>query len=735
MGRKKVSEMTAEEYAAYKEKAAGWKRNSHRKETAEKTVYVCDFETSTQKWFEKYGKTEVWAWAMTNAHIDNPDPIDMTDNAEVTIGEWDTTKPADSLIEELKSDKYHDGDIIYLHNFKFDGRFLCHILCEHGFTDVSKKVAKRQAQGRFYKKCDGEFALLASGSAWYSLDLTIGTTDDDRRTLHIRDSLKRIPMSVKQMAKEFKLPILKGDIDYDRDPHKPCTPKERKYIRHDVLIVAEVLRQQYQEGFTEMTCASYAYNRYKEYLATLGLSLKTIFPALDPDDEAFARRSYDGGEVVANPALSGTLIGNPFSKKKPCYTWDINSMYPAVYSCMPMPFGKPFHTVPGNDFPSEMKPAVLRKFRGQDHRYFIEVKRAKLSLKKGHVPSIGVAVGFGKRQFAPKIIITDKVFADIRFEMMLMDYDVEELELGRVDVYAACTEFFFGYVQNIVAEKNIAGANGQLMRKALAKIKMNSLYGKFGQAAETDSISCVWDPVYGEVEMEHFTSTGTQKYVPVASIITAEARFLLVSQANKFGYGAVAYMDTDSIHVLQDVEVNGRYITHNCVPYRRRPLPANKDEKMAQISDTLTREQQYNNIIEFEYGHPTEIWCDEYDLGAFKIEANFACAKYLRAKTYFEGSSASEAEIQALRASIANEEWNGEDFIIPGHLDGKEFTLIGCIKGAGIPDEGKMQITADNFEFGLVIDGKLLPKTVKGGCILVPSQYEISEDRTIAFGG
>ena len=74
-----------------------------------------------------------------------------------------------------------------------------------------------------------------------------------------------------------------------------------------------------------------------------------------------------------------------------------------------------------------------------------------------------------------------------------------------------------------------------------------------------------------------------------------------------------------------------------------------------------------------------------------------------------------------------NEEERGDDYIIKGN----GFNLKGCIKGAGIPDNSKQQITVDNFAFGLVLYGKLLPTRVKGGVVLRESLYEIKEELTL----
>ena len=69
-------------------------------------------------------------------------------------------------------------------------------------------------------------------------------------TCTFKDSLKKLPMKVSQIAKAFDLPISKLEIDYTeyRPIGHELTPQERDYIRNDVQIVAQALRQQFGKG-------------------------------------------------------------------------------------------------------------------------------------------------------------------------------------------------------------------------------------------------------------------------------------------------------------------------------------------------------------------------------------------------------------------------------------------------------------------------------------------------------
>lgn len=671
-------------------------------------VWVADFETSTEPWALLKGYTEVWAYAITNAHVNRNKPLDMT-TAEVITNYRKPGDSFDNFLDDILR-VTHDGDKVYFHNLKFDGKFLLSGLLERGFSDVTCAANVSIERKKMY---DRSFSVLVAGTSWYSVTVEFGG-----KKIEFRDSLKRIPMTVSRMAKEYHLPILKGDIDYDRDPSLPVTREELEYIRHDVLIVAEVLRQQYREGFTQLTTAAFAFSSYKQWLKGRGFRFKELFPELPDDIDTFVRRAYEGGEVYSNPKFQDQLIGDPYSDKIIGHTWDINSMYPAVMSTTPIPYGMGHWTTAEQLGFTRVK--QWRQWRSNVCRYFIEIRAVKATLRPGRLPSVGVVTGFGLRDYPEKIERYNIVMADVRFEQLLIDYHIQDINLGAVLWFPARTDLFFDYLQGIVTEKNEAGVSGNLMRKSLAKVKMNSLYGKFGQKPVSISRYFTWGDD-GLVENLYESFTGG-KYIPVAAIVTAESRRILITQANKFGSNAVAYMDTDSIHVIDAF--------HNVKVSRRRPLPRSKQEKTDQMTSVLTQEELIDRLEQYMCAEPSAVWCDEFDLGAFKIESEFSCAKWLRAKTYFEGVPATSDQIDEWLNAIADGERVSDDYLIPERAVEPRYHLIGCIKGAGIPEKSKMEITVENFKIGLRLTGKLVPRPVKGGVVLHESEYEIKANIT-----
>lgn len=648
-------------------------------------VFVFDTETTGVAYYERKGITKVWAWGLTKVPVNSKKCISF-ESHDVAIG-----RAMDEFIRLLESESIANGSKIYCHNLSFDGQFIVNALISENYTEL---------QDEEMIVCNSrKFTALVTNSEWYSITIFCG-----EKKIEFRDSLKRIPMSVSKMAKEYKLPICKGEIDYNREPDLRLTDLEIAYIRNDVLIPAEVLRQQYQLGFSERTVASHSMASFRKNLRERGLLYDDLFPMLSGDVDAFCRMGYFGGEVWANPEFSGKIIGSPISKIKIGTVYDVNSMFPAMLASMPMPVGEARQIVT----PTLLKEreswsaSEWRRWRGTGKRAFI-LASVDAELKSGRIPSVSVPVG-QMRRYLPHINKI-MVFADVAFERLLEDYNISIIEIKRIIWFDARSDLFFDYIANCINEKNKARAAGDFAMANVYKVKMNSLYGKFGQ--KKSGTRRYFDGIdeEGNVMTRTESCYMNSRYVPLAAIVTAEARDYLISQANKFTSAALAYTDTDSLHVL-DWE---------------------HDVKEAHLPQPTTQKELYTRIMEFKNCRPNEIWVDQNALGALKVESTFGFAKYLRAKTYIEGYGISKKEAEA----YASNPFDGEHFLVPQRSENPQYWTLCSIRGAGLPDAQKIQITIENFKIGLVVTGRLIPKDVPGGRILCPSTFEIREELTV----
>jgi len=100
---------------------------------------------------------------------------------------------------------------------------------------------------------------------------------------------------------------------------------------------------------------------------------------------------------------------------------------------------------------------------------------------------------------------------------------------------------------------------------------------------------------------------------------------------------------------------------------------------------------------------------DPDELGYWKYEGAFKKAKYLRQKTYYH-------------VYYAKMDGDKKKQCDPNEAT----TTIHAVKCAGMPDKVKENVTYETFKIGFSSYGKLLPKHVKGGVVLVDTAFSIT---------
>jgi hypothetical protein len=155
-------------------------------------------------------------------------------------------------------------------------------------------------------------------------------------------------------------------------------------------------------------------------------------------------------------------------------------------------------------------------------------------------------------------------------------------------------------------------------------------------------------------------------YTPMGVFITSWARYTTITAAQKC-YDRILYCDTDSLHILG-----------------------------TDIPDVI------HDIV------------DPDKLGYWKHESTFKRAKFLRQKTYVE---------DVYGKMVWNEKEQKEKF---KECSKEESTCTELnVKCAGMPSQVKGKVTFENFEVGFSSFGKLLPKHVNGGVVLVDTEFTI----------
>lgn len=197
--------------------------------------YTADFETTT-----KVEDCRVWAWATCS----------IDDRFEKQVG-----TDIDDFIWQLRDSK---GDSFYFHNLKFDGESVMYYLFTHGWRHIEDKSL---AAPKTFT------TLISDTGLFYSMTLYFDMKGN--KPFHwceIFDSMKILPFSVDTIAKSFKLPISKLEIDYsaERPVGYQLTDEEREYVSHDVEIVARALKVLFDQGLNKMTQGANALYDFKK---------------------------------------------------------------------------------------------------------------------------------------------------------------------------------------------------------------------------------------------------------------------------------------------------------------------------------------------------------------------------------------------------------------------------------------------------------------------------------------
>lgn len=532
--------------------------------------YVADFETTTTE-----ENCHVWAYAI----------CDIYDPDNVQIG---TT--LDQFMDWCISQD--DNPKIFFHNLKFDGQFILSWLFAHGLKCI-EDPADRET---------GTFSTLISDKGmYYQIEVNWHIQGKKVRKTIFQDSLKLIPLSVDAIAKSFKLDIMKLEIDYSAHNAQPegaaILKEEAEYIRHDVQIVAHALRFFFDHGLDKMTIGSCAMAEYKKLITKK--AFKRWFPP--PKFDSDIRQSYRGGFTYLNPKFAGRIVGNGI-------VLDVNSLYPSVMYDSYLPFGTPIY-FEGKYEEDEIYPLYTQMFRCQ------------FEIKKGKLPTIQIkhSMFFKGNEYLTSSDDEEVVLClnSVDMDLFLDHYDVYNLEYISGWKFKATKGLFVKYIDKWSGEKIKAKEEGNHGMYLIAKLFLNSLYGKFG----TNPVFRSKIPFMAEDGSIKYRDADPEErepiYIAMASFITSNARYKTISAAQKImdDYAAgkskiqFIYADTDSLHCVSD-----------------------------------------------DFSIPEGLEISDTDLGAWKFESKFCKGKFLRQKCYIEMSTEdlkSDTPEYALKVTVA----------------------------------------------------------------------------------
>lgn len=479
-----------------------------------KKEYVADFETTTD---EK--DCRVWAYAISSVN----DFSFQYGNSLEGFMKW-CANPK----ENYK---------VAFHNLKFDSAFILSWLNKNGYVHIKDKKEKTS---KTYT------TLISDLGAYYQIEVYFEVKKGKRvNKVTFKDSMKIFNMSVDRIAKDFDLPIRKLELDYKafRPVGHELTREEVDYIRNDVEIVARALNIFYTQGHSKLTIGSNALEDFKYRCR----GFNNYFPTLNEEEDSFIRKAYRGGFTFVNPKHQGkTVKGN-------CVCLDVNSLYPSRLELCPMPYQVPV------------------KFEGryiEDSEYPLYVQRLLCSfhIKEDKIPSIQVK---NTSRFVANEYITDSgtepvelTLTNVDLKLFFSQYHVTVYEYLGGYKFKSCIGLFNQYIDYWTEEKVKAKKEGRKAQYAIAKLFMNSLYGKFATSKSGQQKI----PVFDSDGVLHYV-TGEEEemnsvYLPVAVFTTAEGRYLTITTSQKIrdwteknlGFDGYLYSDTDSCYAKLELD-------------------------------------------------------------------------------------------------------------------------------------------------------------------------------------
>ena len=544
--------------------------------------WVADFETAT--WLSD--ETYVWAWALCS--IDNTE--------EIIIG-----NSMETFIEEISK----VSGLYYFHNLRFDAEFILCYLFSNGFERIEDKREKR----------DKTFITLISDlGLFYSLEIYFKVNKTNIIKATIYDSLKIIPLKVEEIPKGFGIPYEKLEIDYNKPREKGhiLDSSEEAYIKNDVRIVAIALKQLLEIGATKMTIGSNALKNFKDrYDKT---SFNRFFPTLNREVFQKIKPCYKGGWTYLNPIYKDKENGKTINL-------DVNSLYPSVLRYEKMPYGEPVY------YEGEYK---------TDNVYPLYIQRfyCSFKLKKNKLPTIQIKGSI----YADNEYLTSRddeiielCLTSVDLKLFLDNYDTYFIEYIDGWKFKGKLGFFDEYIDEWIEVKNKATIEENKGMRTIAKLYLNSLYGKFSTGiTATEKI-----PYFEDGKVLYRLGEEKEKeglYLPIGAFITSYARNKTIRTANaikeysieKYKKDAFIYSDTDSIKTTLPLEELTKFCEIDPVK-----LGAWKYEGTARRSK-FVRQKTYLE----------EIWSEkdqEWEIQITCAGMPKDCYKYVEWKTFKEG--------------------------------------------------------------------------------------------------
>lgn len=330
------------------------------------------------------------------------------------------------------------------------GEFIIYFLNTHGYNYIKDKKDRKNYTYT---------TLINSQGMFYTIEVYFRVGNKTTKKVTFVDSLKIIPFSVKEIAKNYEMEISKLEIDKmaPREKGHKLTIDEIKYIKNDVEIVARALKHNFDNDLRKFTLSSNALN---EFINSIGRDLyENIFPQLPYEIDKDIRQAFKGGLNYLNPEIKGAEL-------KTGTVIDCNSLYPFVMRTKLIPYGEPLF------------------FEGQykyDKNYplFIQQLFCKFKIKPNKIPTI-MKKRFGLYSGNLYLSESDEngsclTLTNVDLKRFFENYDVDKNSITYLSgwKFKGMHGIFDKYVDTWINIKNFATKNNVAYLRQIAKLMLN----------------------------------------------------------------------------------------------------------------------------------------------------------------------------------------------------------------------------------------------------------------------
>ena len=651
-------------------------------------IFSADFETTVYK-----GQTDTLVWASASVELGSED-VQIFHSIDE---QWNY------FTEQAKNGNI----IVYYHNLKFDGNFWLDFFLKHkkfqpAYYHVDKTTNNvKWMKPKLMKNYNYQYVISDRGQ-WYTITVKV-----NGHFIEFRDSLKLLPFSVKDIGKGFETKHRKLDMEYTGFRYPGCviTDEEKKYIANDVLVVKEALEQMFKDGHTKLTIGACCFAEFKRGYSKE--DYETFFPDMvqysidetkynELNADAYIRHSYRGGWCYLVKGKESRIYHNGT-------TADVNSLYSSMMSSESgnrYPVGKP-HFWKGNYIPDDAK---------RNNRYYFVRIKTRFYIKPNKLPFVQIKGSplykgtealvtsdvWDKKSKSYKPFYKDTVTGivhDTRVELTLTmtDYQLlqDQYELVECEILDGCWFYSeIGLFDKYMEKYKQIKMTSKGARRLEAKLFLNNLYGKLASSTDSSFKVAYLRP---DNSVGFFSVAANEKkagYIPIGSAITSYARNFTIRAAQENYHGVdkpgFIYADTDSIHCdLPPEEIKGIKVHKS--NFCCWALESCWDDAI------FVRQKTYIEHVTHEDCEPIEE--PYYDIKCAGMPQ--------RCKDLFNIRLTGEEPDEETKEKYTDEQ--------------REFLY---------DDKGNLKrSTLEDFKINLTVPGKLMPKRINGGVLLVESSY------------